>query len=244
MGRRGRKPIVERLETRRLLAQIFVDASSPGPFNGTSWATAYHDLQAALAAAVAGDVIYVANGTYHPTATADRSISFQLKEGVKLMGGYAGYGAPSPFVQDFIVNETILSGNIGSAAVTTDNSYHVVTASGIGSSAQLDGFTVTAGRADGGTQADGSGAGMYNDAASPTIANCTLRDNFAGVPWGLGAGMANLNGSSPALSKCTFDLNEGVLGSGMYNSVTSNPVLQRCTFTGNFNAISGGGIYN
>jgi len=47
-------------------ATIFVDGGLTGG-NGTSWATAYGDLQSALAVAASGDEIWVKNGVYLPT---------------------------------------------------------------------------------------------------------------------------------------------------------------------------------
>src|SRR5437588_259599 len=45
-------------------AIIYVRSGATGPGNGSSWANAFPDLQAALAAASAGDQIWVAAGTY------------------------------------------------------------------------------------------------------------------------------------------------------------------------------------
>ena len=107
------------LESRVLLSTTyFVDINSPGPtHDGLSWATAFINPQQALAVAGnagPGDQIHVADGTYTPTSTTDSTISFQLKNGVSLMGGYAGFGAvPNPDARDVVANETILSGEIG-----------------------------------------------------------------------------------------------------------------------------------
>jgi hypothetical protein len=51
-----------------LQAQIYVNSTSGGANNGSSWADAYTDLQSALAAAVASDRIWVAAGTYYPAS--------------------------------------------------------------------------------------------------------------------------------------------------------------------------------
>src|ERR1044072_8249072 len=69
---------------------IFVDASAAGANNGTSWANAFTDLQSALAIATPSNEIWVAAGTYKPTATADRTISFAMKNGVGIYGGFDG----------------------------------------------------------------------------------------------------------------------------------------------------------
>ena len=73
----------------------------PGPVHdGSSWLNAYTDLQAALSAAVEGTQVLVADGTYKPTTTTDRNVSFQLKNAVSLFGGYPGYGATDPNARD------------------------------------------------------------------------------------------------------------------------------------------------
>ena len=92
-----------RFATRFLTALILVYAAStaaataastlcvkPVPSGTGCWATAFTDLQLALAAASSGDEIWVATGTYKPTATADRTISFAMKNGVGVYGGFDG----------------------------------------------------------------------------------------------------------------------------------------------------------
>ncbi len=121
-----------------------------------SWVNAC-ELQTALGVAVSGDEIWVAAGTYKPTSGTDRTISFVLKNGVAIYGGFAGtettLGGRDP-----AANPTILSGdlngddnaNVQSDEPTrADNSYHVVSSSGMTSTAILDGFTITAGNANG-----------------------------------------------------------------------------------------------
>ena len=71
-------------------AQIYVKADAVGLDDGTSWTNAYTDLQGAIAAALNGDEIWVAAGTYKPTSGTDRSFSFWLKTGVGIYGGFAG----------------------------------------------------------------------------------------------------------------------------------------------------------
>src|SRR5262249_52355679 len=72
---------LEALEDRTVPSVWFVNGAAGGRNSGLSWAAAFRDLQSALAAAVSGDEIWVAAGTYKPTATADRTVSFALKEG-------------------------------------------------------------------------------------------------------------------------------------------------------------------
>ncbi|GEM_PF-969887 len=236
---------IETLEARMMLASdLYVDIASPGPtHDGSSWDNAYADLQLALAAATSGDRILVADGTYKPTAGTDRNISFALKNGVSLLGGYAGYGAADPDARDVALYASILSGDIGVTGSKTDNSYHVVTGgSGITSATILDGITITAGNANGSASPQNSGGGIYLNLASPSIANCTFTGNWA-YPWG--AGMHNEQ-SSPTLTNCTFSGNSTVYsagkGGGISNSYSS-PTLINCVFSRN-SASYGAGVYN
>lgn len=233
----------ESVESRRLLSIVYVDANAPGGAqNGASWATAYLDVQQALTAAIAGTEIRVANGTYKPTAS-DRNSTFQLKNSVALIGGYAGYGAVNPDARDVAAYASVLSGDIGTPGVKTDNSYHVVTGSGTNNSAVLDGFTITQGYAEGGG-ANKIGAGMYNSAGSPTVSNCSFVRNMAVFTAGSGGAMANSSHSSPIVTNCLFAGN-GAAGAGaVSNSVSSSPVFTQCVFSGNFSSDSGGGVSN
>jgi len=106
---------------------IFVDSASHGLNNGTNWTNAYTSLQSGLAAATSGNIILVGQGTYKPTTTTSRTATFQLKNGVPIYGGYNGVDTSDPDQRGFV---SILSGNIGSTSLTSDNSYHVVTGSG------------------------------------------------------------------------------------------------------------------
>ncbi len=230
--------------TVQIVPPLFVDDTATGANNGTSWADAYQDLQTALAAATAGQTILVGPGTYKPSATGDRAASFALKTGVAIYGGYAGFGAADPFARNIGLYPSILSGDIGTVGSTTDNSYHVVVGSGTNSTAVLDGFTITAGNANGTSPTD-SGGGMYSSSGSPTLANCTFSGNMATANAG---GMFNSSSSSPSLTNCTFVGNSAAgtsgAGGGLYNNSTSNPVLINCVFRGNIATYEGAGMMN
>lgn len=210
----------------------YVDDTAVGAQTGLSWSDAYTDLQSALSAAAAGDEVWVAAGTYQPTAGADRGVSFVLKEGVALYGGFAGIETLRGD-RDWVANVTTLSGDIGVAGDSADNSYHVVYAEYLTAGAVLDGFTVTAGHAI-------DGGGMYNNSGSPTLTNVSFTANLAIEN---GGGMYNAGGS-PKLTNVTFadNVTHYDSGGGMYSY--GAPTLTDVTFSGNSAMFSGGGLYN
>jgi hypothetical protein len=207
---------------------IYVDRSAAGANNGSSWGDAFNHIQDALFAAEPPYVIYVAQGTYrpdedtdNPSGTGSRSATFQLNNGVALFGGFPS-GGGSWSSRNPSTYQTILSGNLD----VNVNSYHVVTGSGANSSAVLDGFTITQGRAISPPNAEGGG--LYNNSGSPTINNCTFSDNWAYD----GGAIYDFNNSNPTITNCTFTGgNSADRGGAIYNE-SGNPVLTGCTFTG------------
>src|SRR6056297_893165 len=142
---------------------IYVDVSASGNNDGTTWSDAYNDMQDALTNASMGDTIWVAQGTYLPTATADRTIYFEIPDGVSVYGGFAGSEIQKD-QRDWEDNATILSGDIGTVDDSTDNSYHVVWFDHVTAQTVLDGFTITRGNAsDKGFDPHSDGGGIYND---------------------------------------------------------------------------------
>jgi hypothetical protein len=235
------------LEARILLTTWYVDINSPGPTrDGTSWSTAYSSPQSALTVAIGGDEIHVADGTYTPTYTTDRNATFQLKNSVALLGGYGGYGDPNPDARNVALYRPVLSGDIGTVGVATDNSLHVVTSSGVNSATVLEGFTISGGYATGSIPTN-SGAGMRNTGGSPTIRDCIFTGNAAATtPGGVGGAMYNLS-ASPLVIGCVFSGNSAAnAGGAIYNSSSPGVSLINCIFVGNTvgNGGGGGGVYN
>jgi predicted outer membrane repeat protein len=237
--------------------------------NCTSWANAC-TLQDALSQAVNGE-IWVTAGKYTPTTGTDRAATFHLRPGVAVYGGFVGTETLRD-QRNPRSNITILSGDIDNndsqrptitnlITITdnTTNSYHVVTGA---NNAILDGFTITAGYADG-ADTNAQGAGMYNLYACPTLMNITFSGNAATY----GGGMYNSHPyltfenlfsllssgklttincgifSNPTLTNVAFSGNKAKLGGGMYND-GSNPTVTKVTFSSNSATQSGGGMYN
>ena len=235
---------------------VYVNASASGSNNGSSWANAFTDLQAALSVArnfpSCVSQIWVAKGTYYPTTGTDRNISFVMKNGLAIYGGFPNTGNPIFADRNWVTNVTTLSGDIdrttdplavsGTGSITGNggNSYHVIfNNNGLTTTnSLLDGFTVTGGNANG-SFPNTVGGGMYNEGASPSLSNVTFSGNQANFS---GGGMYN-GGSSPSLSNVTFLGNiANEVGGGMYNE-GSSPSLSNVTFLGN-QANFGGGMYN
>jgi len=245
---------------------IYVDADASPGGDGTSWATAYKYLQDALyKPPTGGDQIWVAEGTYKPDAntanpdgTGDREAAFQLLNGVALYGGFPTGGGDWES-RNTSAYPTILSGDLDGNDVQVsdpcdlltepsrgENSYHVVTGSGTDHNAVLDGFTITAGNADG-ADSNSEGGGMRNYLGGPTVANCTFSENSAADAAG---GMDNDSGDAIVIN-CTFSRNSaaydgggmGTDGGGMDNT-ESTPTVINCTFAGNSAINDGGGICN
>ena len=156
----GTPPLVDvgAYEWTPMVFHVKTDAS--GSDTGLSWSDAFTDLQDALAVATAGDEIWVAAGIYKPTGGVDRTVTFQLKNGVAIYGGFAG--TENDLGQhDWEENIVVLSGDLNEddnenvtvdEPTRADNSYRVVTGSGTDGSAVLDGVVVASGNAGGDTQ--------------------------------------------------------------------------------------------
>jgi hypothetical protein len=253
-------------------AVTFVNAADiGGRQSGTSWATAYSSLHAAIRSGVT--TIWVARGVYTPGK--EHRDTFQLRPGLKLYGGFAG--TETRLIQrNWVVNKTILEGN---------GAYHVVTGA---TGALLDGFIVTGGNAlmqhsrrqglrssgrfggRGGFgrgfgppfQAGGGPSGMQNRdvggsggfGGGPPV-HTTPAVIIGGKGTGCGGGMLNFR-AAPVVRNCIFENNRAGKGGGVYNMISRSfpprpgdfrrrvPEFINCTFRDNFAAGRGGGVSN
>ena len=217
---------------------VYVDASATtGANDGSSWANAFQGssgLQSALAVAVAGDQIWVADGTYLPTSGGSRFVSFGLVSAVQLYGGFAG-GETNLSERDPSANIAVLSGDLAGNDGMTDyaeNSYHVVGGNNV-SGAVLDGFTIRGGNADGPSATNNDdGAGLYLKGHCPVL-NCVFEDNRC---TGIGAAALVLDVNDfPVFYDCKFDGNEAGTGAGAVHVGPTGDAayFYRCIFTNN-----------
>jgi len=206
---------------------------------GGSWSTAYPTLQDALIGATEGEEIWVMAGIYKPgTLRAD---TFQLKDNVAVYCGFAGTET-SRAQRNPVNNETILSGDLNGDDVgfinNSENAYHVVTGA---NGPTLDGFTVIAGNANGGSGCPGTdcGGGMFNSSVNSTIMNVTFSSNSSA---GGGGGIANMNGTL-SISDSTISNNESAgYGAGIINGNPGTITVTHTTFANNTAVHDGGGI--
>jgi predicted outer membrane repeat protein len=209
----------------------YVTTSGSDASAGTSWGTAFATLQHALSVASAGSQIWVAAGTYKPTTTSDRSLSFQLKSGVAVFGGFAGTET-SLSERNVQTHVTILSGDIDGGGTLANNSYHVVVGNTF-ATAVLDGFTITGGKADGGQE----GGGIYCSSGYPILSNLVITGNYSSDQ---GGGMYSILGS-PTLRNVTFTANSSANRGGGFFAERGNPTFINCSFIHN-SSLQGGAI--
>ncbi len=253
--------------------------AAPGG-TGDCWDDALNSLQTALSMADAsgGQIaeIWVAAGVYRPMQPANpsqpRSATFRLMNGLALYGGFAG-SEISLSERNPAANVTTLSGDLNNddgplppsglpPPSWDENSYHVVTGSGVDATGVLDGFTVTRGRANGPASmnestmpGDDTGAGILISNGSPTIRSCRVLSNRALAH---GGGIACVHSAAPFIDNCVVESNgvDGRLppggtatlgsGGGVYCSFGSPATLRNCTIQGNTSLANfggGGGVF-
>jgi predicted outer membrane repeat protein len=239
--------------------RYYVDQNAAGSQeNGLNWIDAFHDLQDAIAVTQYGDTIWVAQGIYHPTDDDDRTQSFELRNGVTILGGFNGTEWYE-WQRNPELYETVLSGEIGDPADSTDNSMHVVYTLGTDENTALDGFTITRGFA---YQTPGEpyinafniGAGLFVDVnadypyARPRIRRCKFVLNTARLGGGIYCyGVGGNRWADPVLEDCVFDRNYAVTYGGAIYKEGESPlgngfILHRCRFDNNTGLNTGGAI--
>ena len=189
--------------------------TTTGTGDGTSWANATSDLQAAIdeMEPLKGNV-WVAQGTYYGDSVSERA--FLLKNNVYVFGGFAG-DEPDDFdisLRDLSTYPSILDGLNSQRTVEKTYSF-----SSNPIYAVLDGFTVQNGNAG-----YGNGGNIYGWWEA-IIRNCIIRNGNAAN----GAGAANA-----FLENCVVYNNRGNNWSGGISGCTA----ENCTFVNNIGSVS------
>ncbi len=236
---------------------LFVDDDAAGGGDGLTWDTAYRFLQDALtfASEPANGVteIRVGQGTYKPDrdeadpeGTGDREATFNLINGLSLLGGYAGIGAEDPDERDVDLYETVLSGDLagndGPGFVNyEENTLNILTGEDLDDATLLEGWFVIGGNNEGGPL-DG-GAGLTVTLSSLTVRDCRFLFNFASTVGGAVAA----RGGEPVFERCLFDGNrvENDFGVGAFVCLGSGHFqLHECVFVRNSTDSWAGAVNN
>lgn len=236
------------ISNKSLATRYYVNINNPTPGAGTSWASAFTDLNQGLAAATGVfDQLWVAQGIYKPTTTTNRAATFSILGNQTIYGGFVGnetaYTQANPAAYP-----TILSGDIGIPGDATDNSYHVVTyTSASYSNLTMDGFIITGGNANQGYPAittpspDNTGGGFLEletngYMTSASLSHCTFTSNFAVYGGGFGA-YGDASTTFYGIVYCSFTNNTSWSGGGVaslgFNVNWSNSRIDMCTFINN-----------
>jgi len=205
----------------------YVDASAPAGGDGTSWATAYRDIQSAINSASGIWIIctsppsqvWVKAGTYNLNA------QIIVNKVVAIYGGFDGTETTLS-QRDWQNNTTIINGNKS------------VRCFEVSTFCEINGLAIENGSAS-------SGAGIYIDAdpvfcsfgnyyLSPRIRNCTIRYNTASTA---GGGIYVID-SDPVIENCTFYGNSGGSGGAIYH-ISASPAIEKCIFHDNESTLPG-----
>ncbi|MBZ0172499.1 MAG: right-handed parallel beta-helix repeat-containing protein, partial [Phycisphaerales bacterium] len=172
-------------------------------------------IQAGIDAAVNGDEVVVAPGTYNEIIdTLGKAITVRSSAGAAATTIDAA-GVPDP-------------GN-GTPVVRIDNAE--------GPNTVIEGFTITGGTGDSVLFGTGFGGGMFLHGASPTVRDCTIEDLTANI----GAGVFTFEGT-PTFEGCVIRNNATAVngsGAGMY-VFGGGLTMTTCSLSGN-TADSGSG---
>ncbi len=239
--------------------------TTTGTGSGTSWVDASSDLQGMINTSSPGDEVWVATGTYKPTAyptgcsgcNSTRDYTFFVKDGVSIYGGFAGTETDIS-QRNITANPTTLSGDFNDDDVVTgsgsslsitgngENAYHVVVSSapssgGIG--VTIDGFIITGGNADivylitinGNNLSRREGGGIYINNGENLLMNNNVLNNSASFGGGI-----YCNNSTNTLESNSVLNNFGGDGGGINLDLGINTLINN-TISGNVSN-DGGGI--
>ena len=208
----------------------YVDADAPGG-DGTSWGTAFNNIQDAVNACSPAWMICMAPTDHIRVKAGTYSLSNQINVNkyVAIYGGFNGTETSSS-QRDWKNNITLVNGN---DSVRCFN----ITAPAI-----IDGFNIRRGRT---SRANGGGiyidsppvhcsSGMLDFYHVAKIKNCNINNNTAGVH---GGGIYDFE-SDPVVTNCIFLENSATCGGGMKNW-QSSPTIEKCRFKANQSTASG-----
>ena len=225
----------------------------------------YTTIQAGIDAAVNGDTVLVADGTY--TGTGNKNIDFGGRAIVVVSEngpencvidceddgrGFYFHSGENPF--SILSGFKIINGDAANLPLQRGGGIYCES----NSDPTIENCIISENSADWG------GGGIYCSEVSPAIVNCVISDNST---IGCGGGI-HCYGSVVIITNCTISRNSGGYGGGICcdeaNSIIENcvisgnsandgagiacgtfssPIIEKCTITDNSSEMSGGGIH-
>lgn len=177
----------------------------------------YETIQAAILAAVDGEVVELEDGTY--TGAGNRDLDFGGRE----ITVRSRSGNPAACVID-----------CQASAGNEHRGFHFATSEGSG--AAIEDLSIIHGHAW-----DGGAIVCAGTACSPAIVRCVLSDNYSSDD---GGAIHCADGSAPAITDCVITGNRANDRGGGIHATGSSPTIQGCTIGGNQAVIGdGGGVH-
>lgn len=241
--------------------RFYVRANASGNGNGLSWQAAFNTIEQALTAAIDGDEIWIAQGSYVPPG--NQTDPYFLSQSVAIYGGFAG-NEVNLQQRNITLNVTTIDGE--SPVSIFESKRQLLKITSLGKVIVIDGI-VFAGTASPGAVLfeEGSAIEMalpntmtlrncyfFNNrtnsiatvrlsgsAGTPlTVVNCIFESNLTGGNIDTYGGALYLYGGSNAtalVDRCQFTKNarNGVGGAAIYSDVSSFCEIRTSTFTQN-----------
>ena len=212
---------------------LFVDLDASGTGTGASWTDAFTDLRDALAVAVSGDEIWVAEGEYGHAVTKDVRAVFEVPSGVSVYGGFVGNESS---VESRVLDEhaTVLTGAILDSVGFEDIAPRVVAVVDTEDEVLLDRLTVFGATVyDAGSEIDGRAGGLLAERSSVRVQRVVFLDCGATprAPFvTLGGGVALVDCPSAEFEDVSFIRCEATAGGGSLGSVGTTVLVDRGQF--------------
>lgn len=220
------------IEVAGLPPLLYVDAAATTGGDGSSWDAAFTSINAALAVAVPGSTICVAEGVY--------AEAISLGSSIVLEGGYApGGGTRDPEQYRTIIDVSDLPRPVRPLTMARRSTADGLVLTGGQGHEQGGGVLMAADtrlarcRVQG-NQSTIAGAGVYASGRGGRIVRCAISDNHAeGPDFAGGAAMAVDEGNGFSILSSVVHGNVGPLGAALWIHRSSDTRMVDCTIDGN-----------
>lgn len=229
---------------------IYVDQTSTGNGDGSTWVDAFNHLQDALDVSEAGNEIWIASGTYLPGDSLQAR--FVVSKDVRIYGGFAG-AETSLDEREPLVYPTILSGDVLGDDLPSntqdnrwDNLYTILEITpDVTTAAVIDGLVFRGGHASGdNVYLTNAWGGAVFCAGAPQIRGCLFADNFAEKRGGA-IYIQSDNANDMLIQNCLFEGNRSNEDGGaifINQTIGTGVFIESCSFSLNNSDRRGGGI--